>query len=524
MQTGVLFVMFSLVQSASVYGVEGKKIAVEVDIASGLPQINIVGLPDPAVRESVERVRAAIKNSGFSFPLDRITVNLAPADLRKEGCSFDLAIAAGILAASGQIAGEPLQSALLIGELSLDGHIQPVSGVLAMLAEARLCGFTRVLLPLGNVREASWISGMELFTISHLRQLQRGQTDWQTLRQSAIAANGAAGERLEYGCSASIGGDYGEVAGQRHAKRAMLIAAAGRHNILLSGPPGTGKTMMIRRLPGILPPLAESEALEVTKIYSVAGKLQDNGAGLIRMAPFRAPHHTISTGGMIGGGQVPKPGEATLAHHGVLYLDELPEFPRQVLEALRQPLEDQIVSIARAKAVFQFPARFMLAASFNPCPCGYYGHEYGDKCCTCSSQAIAKYRAKLSGPLLDRMDLHVDVARPRLSEQSDEPAGMTTADMRRNVLSARGYMAERLSERGLSPHSSLSGSLLRQTAQLTAEAAELLNHAFEALGISMRAYDRMIKLSRTIADLDASPEVQGNHVAEAIQFRRIGRV
>lgn len=520
----MLFVVFSFIQSASVYGVDGKKISVEVDIASGLPQVNIVGLPDPAVRESVERVRAALKNSGFSFPLDRITVNLAPADLRKEGTSFDLAIAAGILTASGQLGLTPFERTLLIGELSLDGHIRPVSGVLAMLEQAKQSDLTRVLLPKENVEEALWISGMELFGITHLNQLdpnKNGSKDWEHLQVDRHVNRQAFNGVQNMNEQANGCGDYGDVIGQHQAKRAMLIAAAGKHNLLLSGPPGTGKTMMIRRLPGILPPLTEREALEVTKIYSVAGKLTDAGSGLITTPPFRAPHHTISSGGLVGGGSVPKPGEVTLAHRGVLYLDELPEFPRQVLEVLRQPLEDRIVTISRSKAVFQFPAKIMLAASFNPCPCGYYGHEYGDKQCTCSAIAIGRYRSKISGPLLDRIDLHVEVPRPLSFEGPPNGLHLTSSQMRQMVLSARAFHRDRLTSLGFSPEDELNVKTFKTSVMLRREASELLANAFEALGISLRVYDRMLKLARTIADLECSEYVEAEHVAEAIQYRRV---
>ncbi|MCU6707087.1 YifB family Mg chelatase-like AAA ATPase [Paenibacillus sp. J5C_2022] len=511
--------MYNAIHSASVFGVEGKNICVEVDISNGLPQVHIVGLPDPAVRESVERVRAALKNSGFNFPMERITVNLAPADLRKEGTAFDVAIAAGILTASGQLGGAPFKDTLLIGELSLSGSIGPVPGVLAMLERAKRSGISRVLLPAGNVQEAAWISGMELYGLTHLHELAGGGAErgWERLRHAAADS----GKRRLPDSPPQDGLDFHDVIGQQQAKRAMLIAASGKHNILLCGPPGTGKTMMIRRLPGILPPLVEEEALEVTKIYSVAGKLSDGARGLMASPPFRAPHHSISAGGMIGGGSIPKPGEVTLAHRGILFLDELPEFPRAVLELLRQPLEDRIVTISRSRATVQFPANLMLAVSYNPCPCGYFGYEHGEKICTCSPTSIARYRSKLSGPLLDRIDLQLEVPRPRFDQHRAGERGLTTVELQRQVVAARTRQLERNRTYGVRFNSELTGSGLLRAAALHADARMLLDNAFEALGISMRAYDRILKLARTIADLEDCDSVRSEHVAEAISYRRV---
>ncbi|MUT66338.1 YifB family Mg chelatase-like AAA ATPase [Paenibacillus sp. NEAU-GSW1] len=510
--------MFSLIRSSSVHGVEGKRISVEVDISSGLPQVNVVGLPDPAVRESVERVRAAIKNSGFVFPLDRITVNLAPADLRKEGTAFDLAFAAGVLTASGQIDGKPFEDVMLIGELSLNGQLRPVPGVLSMVEEAKLSGIRKVLLPIANVKEAEWIAGMELYALTHLNEL-RDRRNWEHLRWDTGNDRPATDDEDLLSFIPSCG-DYSDVIGQAQAKRALLIAAAGRHNVLFSGPPGTGKTMMIRRLPGILPPLAEEEALEVTKIYSAAGKLSTDAQGLIRIPPFRSPHHTISAGGLVGGGSVPKPGEVTLAHRGVLYLDEFPEFSRQVLEVLRQPLEDGIVTIARSKAVFHFPAELMLAVSYNPCPCGYAGHETNDKRCTCTDKTIARYRSRLSGPLLDRIDIQLEVPRPLEATCNDTHEDkLTSAQMRELVLAARTRAQQRNKEQGIHPNRRLTGIPLRRSILLRRDAAGLLDHALDALGISMRTHDRIVRLSRTIADVCGCEQIEAEHVAEAIQYR-----
>lgn len=516
--------MFSFMHSASVIGVEGKSISVEVDISSGLPQVNIVGLPDPAVRESVERVRSALKNSGFTFPMDRITVNLAPADMRKEGTAFDLAIAAGILTASGQLEVELLNDTLLIGELSLNGGIRPVTGVLAMMEQAQRMGIKRVLLPWGNRKEAAWISGIAIYAVSHLRELKPKSGTASYWEQFEADSEEQGDEQVIAGVNGQLQRDqedFADIIGQHQAKRAMLIAAAGKHNILLSGPPGTGKTMMIRRLPSILPPLTEQEALEVTKIYSVAGKLSEGAGGLMRSSPFRSPHHSISTGGLIGGGTIPKPGEITLAHRGVLFLDELPEFPRMVLELLRQPLEDRVVTIARARATVQFPASMMLAASFNPCPCGYHGHEFGEKRCTCSASAISRYRSRLSGPLLDRLDLQLEVPRPISFEREHGETIVSSADLRAKVATARAIQTERNRKYGATCNSELSGEGLRKAAILKPDARKLMDDAFQVLGISMRAHDRLLKLARTIADIEACDTVESVHVAEAIQYRRL---
>ncbi|MDO7905849.1 YifB family Mg chelatase-like AAA ATPase [Paenibacillus sp. JX-17] len=522
--------MYGRLNSACLYGIDGVQIEVETDLSNGLPITHIIGLPDSAIREAVERVRAAIKNCGYQYPSQRVTINLAPADLRKEGSAFDLAIALGLLTTSGQLTLPSPDRTLFIGELALDGAVRPVEGVLSMVDLARRQGFHSVLLPAANTSEAGLISGINIYALSHLRELvppgcnrtefKQGETkeplvlpDYNHLAVRNSTESGSLTIHPDSILSDSPE-DYSDVIGQQHVKRAMTIAAAGMHNIMLVGPPGTGKTMLIRRLPTILPPLTEDEALEVTKILSAAGKLKETAA-LTRLRPFRSPHHTISAGGLIGGGSVPKPGEVSLAHRGILFLDELPEFSRSVLEVLRQPLEDRQVTISRSRAVFTFPAHFMLAASMNPCHCGYLGSSR----CTCSPARLAQYRSRLSGPLLDRIDLQVDVPRPE--EWRSVAPGMSSAEMRAAVMSARSIQAQRFRGLPLSWNSELSGRLLRRYTLLGSDAEQFLQGTMEALGLSMRAYDRVLKLARTIADLDHSAAISRAHVAEAIQYRNL---
>lgn len=517
--------MYGKLMSACVAGIDGVLVEVETDIANGLPFFQVVGLPDSAIRESTERVRAAIRNSGFAYPMERITVNLAPADVRKEGSAFDLAIAAGILEASGQIRFEDAADTLWIGELALDGSLRPVSGVLSMVHQAARQGLKRVVLPMENAREAALVGSLEVVTVRELRELADPLV--LTRLWGEAEADGelaAAGRTADSGSGLLSGEDYADVCGQHQAKRALVIAASGKHNLLFIGPPGTGKTMLMRRLPTILPEMDDDEALEVTKIYSVAGRLTDRGQ-LLRMRPFRSPHHTVSPSGLAGGGSIPKPGEISLAHHGVLFLDELPEFSRLSLEALRQPLEDRRVTIGRARATYTYPAHFLLTASMNPCPCGFYGTESDTEACTCSALKVAQYRSRISGPMLDRIDLHVEVPRTRYEDLafSDTGGHLSSQEMREQVMYARRIQERRYEGSPYRYNGELSGRALRQFCRPAPEAEALLASAFQVMGLSVRAHDRVLKLARTIADLEGSGEILLNHLAEALQYRKLDK-
>jgi len=505
--------LYTATHSAIVIGVNGIGITVEADLTNGLPLVNVVGLPDSAVRESIERVRSAIRNSNFQFPLGRITINLAPAHIKKEGTGLDMAIAAAILCSSKQLSDERITNALIVGELALNGQVRPVHGLIAMLEFAKNSGITHIILPKDNVEEAQLISNLQIAAVAHLSEFNH----LQFKPSNSIPASRRTTTVIEENYQM----DLSDVIGQHAAKRALLIAATGRHNLFVTGPPGTGKTMLMQRLPTILPQLTEQEALQVTKIYSVAGKLSTGHSPLITSPPFRAPHHSISTGGLVGGGSIPSPGEITLAHHGVLFLDELPEFSRTVLELLRQPLEEHVITIARARQTLSFPADFLLAASFNPCPCGYFGYALEAKECTCTLSMIQRYRSKLSGPLLDRIDLHVEVPRLPSFQQTDKQIRQTSKMLRQQVELGRYFQLQRNKQYGFTYNNELQGHLKETVLAIPKDAEFLLQNAIQQLGMSMRGYDRILKIARTIADLEQSVLIKVEHVAEAIQYRKL---
>jgi magnesium chelatase family protein len=497
--------MLACVRTAAVYGIEAFAIQVEVDVSFGLPSFTMVGLPDAGIRESRDRIRSAIRNSGFEFPPHRITVNLSPADVRKEGASFDLPIALGVLAASGLLARRDVDDLLQIGALSLDGAIQPTRGVLPVAAAARRLGYRGLLLPEDNQREAAAVQGLDLYGVRNLPEAVRALNDPRSFdRPLRVAMAG--------GPPAAAVPDFADVHGQLLARRALEIAAAGGHNALLVGPPGAGKTMMARRLAGILPPLTQDEAVEVTTVHSVAG-LIPAGAGLLTARPFRAPHHTISDVALVGGGTIPRPGEISLAHHGVLFLDEMPEFSRHVLEVLRQPLEEGTVRIARAARTATFPAAFMLVGAMNPCPCGYAGDDL--RPCRCTPQQVERYTSRLSGPLRDRIDLAVSVAAVPPRDLHGDAGGEGSATIRERVVAAR----YRQLERDATLNARLEGRRLRARVRLDAPSRTLLEKAVSRLTLSARAFDRVLRVGRTIADLAQSEAVSVEHLAEALQFR-----
>jgi magnesium chelatase family protein len=501
--------MLARVHSCAVIGLDGVVVEVEVDSGQGLPKIIIVGLPDAAVQESRERVQSAIKNSGLSFPRKHITVNLAPASVRKAGPVYDLPIALGILIASGQISPESVESTLVLGELSLDGSVRHVRGVLPMAALAREQGFSRLFVPESDANEAALIPDLEIIPVNSLAALYA-----HLIGESPIATK----EFVEVVSSIpSSLTDMAEIKGQEQVKRALEVAAAGGHNVMMMGPPGAGKTLMARALPGIMPQLSIDEALEVTRIYSVSDKLPDDQA-LIHERPFRAPHHTISHAGLVGGGNWPQPGEISLAHKGILFLDEMVEFPSRVLEVMRQPLEDKVVTISRAQGSLTFPANFQLIGAMNPCPCGYYGDPV--KACTCSSSMITRYQKRLSGPLLDRIDIHADVPRVDYEKLSSDRLGESSDAIRSRVEAARERQLARFEEdESVSQNADMAVAEVRKYCQLTDEGDALLKSAMNQMQLTARAYHRVLKLSRSIADLAAADDIQPNHLAEALQYR-----
>lgn len=503
--------MFAKAKSLGVFGMDAFCVVVEADISVSLPRFDIVGLPDAAVKESKERVRASIKNCGYDYPVSKITVNIAPADIKKEGPIYDLPILIALLKASGQIESD-IDGFAFVGELSLDGEIRPCNGILPMLLKAREEKYGAVFVPFANSAEASVVDGIDVFpvknigeVIDHLNSKQLVEPCYRPQTAVSTYTNML---------------DFADVKGQEDAKRALEIAAAGGHNCIMAGPPGTGKSMLAKRLPSILPEMTFEEELETTKIYSIAGELGE-GVQLIASRPFRSPHHTISAQGLAGGGQTPRPGEISLAHNGVLFMDEFPEFDRRAKEALRQPLEDGKITIARSSGTVSYPSNIMLVAAMNPCPCGYSGHP--TKECTCTEAARKRYRDKISGPLLDRIDIHIEVEPVDYDKLSSKEPEETSAEIRKRVNRAREIQRKRFEGTGITCNAKMTPEMTKRCCVLTDDASELLRLSFERLGLSARAYDKILRIARTIADLDESENIEMSHVAQAVQYRSLDR-